>query len=265
MQPIRSRANPLVKRLRRLKERAGDGLMLLEGPRLVAEALRCAVQLEEVVASPRATRSAVGQQALLALEREGHVPRWLDDDVLSSLSDAETSQGLLALARRPAFAEDDLFRAQPALLVVLVDVQNPGNLGAILRSAEAAAATGAILTEGCADPWSWKALRGSMGSAFRLPQRRGLRLAQVLDLLRSRGVRIVATSADAEASYDRADLRRPCALLVGNEGAGLPPFAVDQADLRVRVPMADAVESLNAGVAAAVVLFEAARQRRQGA
>ena len=180
---------------------------------------------------------------------------------MAALSEAETSQGVLALARRPAFDENALFRGVP-LIVVAVGVQDPGNLGSLLRTAEAAGATGAYLTAGTADPLSWKALRGSMGSALRVPHVRGLAADEVVRRLRSRGVAVLATMAHGDAPYDRADLRGPFALLLGGEGAGLPHETVESADQRLSIPMHGRVESLNVGVAAGILLFEAARQRR---
>jgi len=173
---LRSRANPLYKRLRALKERTGErDLCLLEGPRLVLEALAAGLVVAEAVASPRAEASPAGPAALAEL-RQREVPiRRMAAELVASLSEAETSQGLLALARRPSFDEQEVFRRTPPLVLVADGVQNPGNLGGLLRTAEAAGASGAILTEGCADPFSWKALRGSMGSAFRLPHLRGQR------------------------------------------------------------------------------------------
>ena len=181
-------------------------------------------------------------------------------ELVASLSEAETSQGLLALARRPSFDEEEVFRGTP-LVLVADGVQNPGNLGGLLRTAEAAGASGAILTGGCADPFAWKALRGSMGSAFRLPLLRGVTIDAALDALEARGVAVLATAADGERRYDEADLRGPVALVVGSEGRGLPPAVRERASCRLRVPLAGPVESLNVGVAAALVLFEAARQR----
>jgi TrmH family RNA methyltransferase len=181
-------------------------------------------------------------------------------ELLASLSELETAQGLLALARRPSFDEERVFRRTP-LVLVADSVQNPGNLGGLLRTAEAAGATGAILTVGCADPFAWKALRGSMGSAFRLPHLRGLAVGEALSALEARGVAVLATAADGERRYDEADLRGPVALVVGSEGAGLPAAVRERASARLRVPLAAPVESLNVGVAAALVLFEAARQR----
>ena len=261
---LRSRANPLYKRLRALKERAGEGeLCLLEGPRLVLEALAAGLTIVEAAASPRAEASAVGSAALAGL-RQREVPvRRMAAELVASLSETETSQGLLALARRPRFQEEEVFRGTP-LVLVAHGVQNPGNLGGLLRTAEAAGASGAILTGGCADPFSWKALRGSMGSAFRLPNLRGLSIEKALDTLEARGVLVLATAVDGERRYDETDLRGPVAVVVGSEAAGLPASVRERAAARLRIPLEEPVESLNVGVAAALVLFEAARQRRFG-
>lgn len=246
---VTSRSNPLVARLRALKARADADLTLIEGPKLLAEAVSAGVAIVAVAATPDATVPAVG------------VPvRRVDADVLASLSEMETSQGVLAIARRPGFDEAALYRGVP-LVLVAAGVQNPGNLGGLLRTAEAAGASGAYLTDGCADPFSWKALRGSMGSAFRLPQVRRLPLAEVLARLSARGVAVAAAAASGTPCH-AADLRGPLAIVVGPEGSGLPPDVVAGADLRLAVPMQPPVESLNVGVAAGVLLFEAARQRR---
>jgi TrmH family RNA methyltransferase len=258
---LRSRANPLYKRLRALKERGTDGdLCLLEGPKLVLEALGASVVVVEAAASPRAEAAPHGAAALAGLRERGVTARRMTGDLLASLSEAETSQGLLALARRPSFDETRIFQGTPLVLVV-EGVQNPGNLGALLRTAEAAGASGALLTAGSADPFSWKALRGSMGSAFRLPHRAGLSIGEALHVLEAHGLAVFATSADGERRYDEADLRGPAALVVGSEGQGLSPAVRQRARARLRVPLAAPVESLNVGVAAALVLFEAARQR----
>jgi TrmH family RNA methyltransferase len=259
---LRSRANPLYKRLRALKERAGEGdLCLLEGPRLVLEALAAGLAVVEAAASPRAEASPAGPAALAEL-RQRQVPvRRMAAELVASLSEAETSQGLLALARRPSVDEEEVFHGTPPLVLVADGVQNPGNLGGLLRTAEAAGASGAILTTGCADPFSWKALRGSMGSAFRVPHLRGISIERALDALDARRILVLATAADGERRYDEADLRGPVALVVGGEGAGLAAAVRERAAARLRIPLEEPVESLNVGVAAALVLFEAARQR----
>ncbi len=259
---VRSRANPLYKRLRALRDRAAQegGLCLLEGPKLVLEAAAAGMELVEAAGSPRAEASESGRAALAALSARGVPVRAMSDELVASLSPAETSQGLVALARRPVFEETAILRGTPLVLVVDA-VQNPGNLGALLRTAEAAGATGAYLAGACADPFGWKALRGSMGSAFRLPHRRGLDTAAVVERLLAGGLAVLATAADGEQRYDEADLRGPSAILVGAEGAGLPAAVLARATARLRVPLAPPVESLNVAVAAALVLYEAARQR----
>jgi TrmH family RNA methyltransferase len=259
-EPIRSRSNPLVRRLRSLKERTERELCLVEGVKLLAEARSAGVALVEVAASPRAAR-APGAAALLAqFEADGTPVRWLTDDVLASLSETDTPQGLLGLARRPSFDEAAAFRGTP-LLLVAVGVQDPGNLGGLLRTAEAAGATGAWLADGCADAFSWKALRGSMGSAFRLPHFKVKEARALLDRLRREGIRTVAAVAEGGVAYHDADLRGKVAFVLGSEGRGLPPAVSGAADARVTIPLASPVESLNVGVAGGLLLFEAARQR----
>ena len=260
---VRSRANPFFKRLLQLKERGDEDLALIEGVRLLEEARQAGVAIREVAAAARAQASPKGRALLRTLRERGVPVRLLEDRLLDAISEMETSQGVVALAERPTFDEEAAFAGVP-LLVVAVGIQNPGNLGGLLRTAEAAGATGALLTEGTADPLSWKALRGSMGSAFRLPHRSGLSTGKAVDLLRRRGVRTVAAYATASVRYDEADLRGPVAFLFGNEGAGLSQELIRETDLRVSIPMRGSVESLNVGVAAGILLFEAARQRRLG-
>ena len=261
---IRSRTHPLARRLRTLKEhgdRKGASLALIEGPKLLEEAVLSGIEIVEAAATPRAEHGARGHRLIRELEARGVPVRRMHEDVIESLSEAEVSQGILALARQPSFDEASLYQGTP-LLVVAVGVQSPGNLGGLLRTAEAAGGTGAYLTAGTTDPFSWKALRGSMGSAFRLPHLRGLTTSEVLRRLEARGVKTVATTTAGPTRYDEADLRRPLALLLGNEGSGLPEELVRRADLSLAIPVQGAVESLNVGVAAGILLFEAARQRR---
>jgi TrmH family RNA methyltransferase len=259
-EPIRSRQNPRFKRLRALLEGADRTHCVLEGPKLIEEALDAALPIREVVASARAELRH--RPLVTRLRLEGAGVTLFDEDLVASLSESEASQGLLAVAERPAGSDAWLDAPRP-LFLVAVEVQNPGNLGALLRTAEAAGATGAFLTRGCADPFSWKALRGSMGSAFRLPLAIGVALDDVVAGLKARSVRIAAASLDGSRRYDEHDWREPTALFVGSEGGGLPPAADAAADARLAIPMAGRVESLNVAAATAVLLFEAARQRRE--
>ncbi len=258
---IASRSNAGYKRLLDARRHGrADGLLLLEGRRLIEEALQAGLELVEVAASAELASAGTGVALLARLSQAGARVRLLSDALLRTLSELETPPGLLALARPPAFgAAPDVDAAR--LLLVAVGVQNPGNLGGLLRTAEAAGATGAWLTRGCADPLGWKSLRGAMGSAFRLPQRRGVAVAGLADELRRAGLRSVAADARASRRHDEVDLRGPVAILLGSEGQGLPPALLEAVELRVRIPLRPPVESLNVGVAAGVLLFEAARQR----
>jgi TrmH family RNA methyltransferase len=261
---IRSRTNPLIKRLRALKERGtGSDLALLEGFTLVEEGLAAGLQFVEAAVTPAAEETARGQDLVRQLSLRRVAVRRVGEAVLASLSEAETSQGLLALARRPSFDEEALYAGAP-LVIVAVGLQNPGNVGAVLRAAEAAGATGAYFTRGTADPFSWKALRGAMGSAFRLPHVRGLAAGEVLERLRRRHVVILAAGASDGDRYDSVDLRRPVAFLLGQEAGGLDADLAAGTDGRITIPMAGGAESLNVAVAAGVLLFEAARQRAAG-
>lgn len=256
----------------------------VEGPKLVEEALRSGLEVEALLVSESGERDA-GPILEAASESETGIPRSqilrTTDKLFESVSGTEAPQGVAALFRQRAWGLDDvlhgagIMRGNSPLVVVLAAVQDPGNVGTILRSAEAFGATGAIATRGTADPWSPKALRASAGSTLRLPVLQGMAIPVLLAQLRMAGVRIYAASSArngqasqasaAAESAARADWREPAAIFVGNEGAGLPPEVTRAADAVISIPTTDAVESLNAGVAASIMLYEAARQRGQAA
>ena len=168
--------------------------------------------------------------------------------------------GVVGIARREVPTLDDALASPNPLVVVAHDVQDPGNVGGIMRTAEAAGATAFVTTASTADPLGWKALRGSMGSAMRLPIARA-EIDEVIRALKSAGIRTNAlTPRDGRPLYE-TDFREPSALLVGAEGAGLPDDLLRHVDRRITIPMFEPVESLNVGVAAALVLYEAFRQR----
>jgi TrmH family RNA methyltransferase len=183
----------------------------------------------------------------------------LTEDVFSSAVMTEHPQGVAALVEAPQFQMPAMFPAAPApLVVVAAALQDPGNLGTLVRSAEAFGATGMILLPGTVSLWNAKTLRASSGSAFRLPVL-ALAAGEAFSALRAHGVRILA--AVARDGDSEADLRGPSALMVGNEGSGLPDAWIAQADARVTIPFRGAVESLNAAIAGSVLLYDAMRQR----
>ena len=181
--------------------------------------------------------------------------------VLNALSPVNSPTGVVASARRPSVAGSAIFDPAPALVLAATGLQDPGNAGAIIRSAAAAGATGVVLDESSADPWGWKALRASMGTAFHLPVLRSRAIRSLVKEWRDAGLRIVATVPRGGTPRYNVDFTNPTALLLGGEGAGLPDSLAESADVRVTIPMRGGIESLNAAVAAAVLLYEAQRQR----
>lgn len=261
---ITSRHNPLVKHLREVASGRVEGLIFVEGVKLVEEALRAGLKLETVVSSD-ALAGRPGASALVEqITRLDCEQATATDAVLRAVCEVETHQGIAAAVKRPQKRPFDHLGQTPALLVIAHQLQDPGNVGTIIRTVEAAGATGLIATKDSADPFGPKALRAAMGSAFRLPIESHAHLAHVAQQCKVAGIQIVAADAAAKATHVEFDWKPPVALLLGREGSGLDAQALKPATTCVRIPMAAPVESLNVAAAAAVLLFEAARQRGTG-
>jgi RNA methyltransferase, TrmH family len=258
---ITSRHNPLVTRFRDAARGDAGSAMLLDGAHLVADALAADIAITLVAITPAARQKPDVRDLAAELSRRGVEIAAVTAPVMDAISPVRTPSGIVALADRPSSSDRDIFAGEGALAVIAVDVQDPGNIGAIVRVAEAAGATGVVAAGATASPFGWKALRGSMGSAFRLPIAGG-DPAAALAQAQGHGCRVVATVPRGGRPLFEAGLVGPLALLVGGEGPGLPATLIDAADERVMVPMRAPVESLNAAVTAAVVLYEAIRQRQ---
>ncbi len=265
---IEGRHNPLVKQLRQAFSRAEiteNGDCAIEGLRILEEAIRSGLRFSAVFfresAQDRAERllPQIGAQVETLL---------LPDKLFDSLVPSESPQGVAALVRLKEFSLDDVLeRMHVGPIVVLAGLQDPGNLGTILRSSEAFGSAGVVLGEGTVSPFNSKVVRGSAGSVFRLPIVHGrgksaAKLPEVSEKLGAKRVRMVATSSHKGTSLDQADLKGAAAIFFGNEGAGLPREVMARMDEFISIPHTQQVESLNAGVAASIVLYEAARQRR---
>jgi len=260
---VTSRDNSLLKQFRAALRSAGltaAGLTAVEGPRLVADALASGIEIAAIVFTESAERHlAALPQPLPAAARLLRV----SDRLFHSIADTQTPQGIAALVRPRTAGFDALLRSSAGhpLVMVLVAVQDPGNAGTIIRTAEAFAASGVMLTAGSAHPWSPKAIRASAGSVLHLPVVHGVAPAVALAQLRMAGFTTCAATLAGATLPSQADLTRPVALLIGNEGAGLPPEVERSAEITLRIPLAAGVNSLNAAMAATVLLYEAARQR----
>lgn len=258
MDTIASRQNPVVRRFRAAAEAHGQDL-LLDGAHLIEEAMAASVPIEVVVVAD----GAKGPFTRLAHRAEACGARVLavTSSVLNAMSPVRQPSGIVAIARRQERSLAEAFAAAPQMVLMLDEVQDPGNVGAIVRAAEACGATGVITGHGTADPMGWKALRGSMGSVFRLPVAVRQPLPEAVGVARAMGVEIVAAVPRGGVLLPDCDLRRPVAVLLGGEGGGLPDALVALASTRLTIPMRPPVESLNVATAAALIAYEAQRQR----
>ena len=256
---LTSAKNPAVQRFRDAAAGTSGGEILAEGVRLVWEALQAGLHVLEAAVSPRlsdpALRDALAERAESFLD--------CSDEMLQRLSALDTPQGVAVRLARPQYDDAQLLQDELVpLVVVAAGLRDPGNLGAVMRTAEAAGATGCFTIRGSADPFRYKAVRGSMGSVFRLPVRHGLTDEQAIQFARHHRLQIVVADGGGACAHAAADLRKPMMLVVGAEAAGVSPEWLHAADQHVHIPLCAPVESLNVAVAAGVLLFEAQRQRR---
>lgn len=260
---IVARDNSLLRKARAVRDGKDETLIFVEGLRLCEEALRSGLKIQAVVYSNEIAQKARAAALLAELgkvcERLGEV----SESLLTTVSYTRTPQGMIVLAGRPTSGKERLAarKAQPHLLVIMDGINNPVNVGAIIRSAEAAGATGVITTGDSSDPFSPKSLRGAMGSAFRLPIWNRASYQEALAWCAEQKIKTVSTDVRATKLHTEIDWNGPLALILGSESTGLAEEQVDMAGAKVKIPMQGSVESLNVGVAAAVILYEAARQR----
>jgi TrmH family RNA methyltransferase len=262
---IEGRHNPLLKQLRQAFSRAqrtAEGDCAIEGLRMIEEAIRSGLRFRAVF-----FRESAQDRAERLLPQIGaHVETLLLPDKLFDASvPSETPQGVAALVRLKESSLDDVLekeRLQVGPIMALAGLQDPGNLGTILRSAEAFGSSGIILGEGTVSPLNAKAVRASAGSIFRLPVVAAAALGDVVTKLRGQNVRLIATSSHKGTPLDQANLTGPIGVFIGSEGSGLTRGLMTQMDEVVAIPHTAQVESLNAGVAGSIILYEAARQRR---
>jgi TrmH family RNA methyltransferase len=291
VETITSRQNALVRTFRTLARGydEADGRLLLEGVHLVQEAIAAGVRIETAAIAARllerdaaerrsrragggepergrtnrGTRGGAGGEAHSLAERltaGGSRVVAVTEPVMAAMSPVKTPSGVLAIARHRAPSLEAALSAAAGvapLVLLLADVQDPGNLGAIIRTAEAAGATGAVACGVSADPFGWKALRGAMGSSLRLPVAVRPAVRDVIAAARQRGLRIVATDPHGGRSLYETDFRPATAILVGGEGPGLAREIITLADETINIPMYRPVESLNVAVSAALILYEA--------
>jgi TrmH family RNA methyltransferase len=231
-----------------------DGLLAIEGRILLEEAQRSRIEIVDLfvrkgIAVPASLSSRIQVQVVPAA-------------VFRTIQETEQSQGIIATVRPRQFSLTDVLSRTPALIVILCRLQDPGNVGTILRVGEAFDATGCVALSGTASIYNSKVVRASAGSLFRLPHLGGADLRETIDALNSKNIQIAGTAPTSESSIEKLDWRKPTAVLIGNEGSGLNAKELGYCDTVLRIPHNPTVESLNSALATAVILYEASKQRR---
>jgi TrmH family RNA methyltransferase len=262
---ITSRDNSLLRHARAVRDGKVPESIFVEGLRLCEEGLSSGLTIEAAIFSeeiaPKKRAADLIQQLGEACDKIASVSEVL----LKSISYTKTPQGIILLTARPAGDEVSFNVKQPVspFLVLLHGINNPVNVGAIIRTAEAAGVTGVISTTGTSDPFSPKALRGAMGSTFRLPIWTGSDYGQTMAWCSARGISTTCADLHSSKDYRELDWRGACALIVGPESTGLSRAEIAAADDAVRIPMKGSVESLNVAMAAGIILYEAQSQRNE--
>lgn len=260
---ITSTSNAKIKRIVQLrkkkKARDAEGVFLVEGIRMFREIPE--KLLQEIYIS-ESCEGKEGKEIRRRASACGIRPELVSDGVFAYLSDTQTPQGILCVVGQLSYSLEEVADASCPHMLVLDRLQDPGNVGTILRTAEGAGVTGILLDGECADIYNPKTIRSTMGSIFRMPFYYIQDLEEGIRYLKKRGICTYAAHLEGKRAYDEEDYRKPCAFLIGNEGNGLRPEIADLADTYIRIPMAGEVESLNAAIASAVLMFEAGRQRR---
>ncbi|HEY6011109.1 MAG TPA: RNA methyltransferase [Nitrospirota bacterium] len=261
--PVTSRDNQVIKYLRSLsdpKHRKKEQAFLIEGVKMVEEALRDSLGVKMVIAAPTLVQHH-GRGVLKLAENRAVDILWISERLMDQIAESKTPQPVMAVVTMRGDREQELLENGSGVVIIVHQLQDPGNLGTLIRTAEAAGAAGIALTAGTVDPFNAKSVRASMGSVLRLPIVPVADIGKFIKACRHAGFQIVAAALTGEKTHFDVDLGRPTAVIVGQEGSGLPQDVMAEVDLRVRIPMAETIDSLNVATSVAVILYEAMRQR----
>ena len=257
---ITSIANPQVKELLQLqkksKVRNEKGVFIVEGVKMFQEAPRD--RIEKVYLS-----ESFEQKKGKEMNLSGLLVEVLSDKVFSHVSDTKTPQGILCVVKQKKTGLKEMLEQTTPFLMVLDNLQDPGNLGTIIRTAEGAGVTGVIMSRETVDVYNPKTIRSTMGSVYRMPFLYVEDILELLKELQGKGIRTYAAHLDGKNNYDEENYRESCAFLIGNEGNGLRDEVADNADIWIKIPMYGQVESLNAAIASSILMYEVSRQRRK--
>lgn len=266
MQNITSSQNPVLKELKALKQkkvREEKQLFFIEGIRFVEEALKESADIDKIFLSDKLTQIKGGNEILERMQKGNYSMYSLPDRLFKEISDTENPQGILATVRFNKLNTSDI-PACGDFYVVLDSLQDPGNMGTIIRTADAAGASGIIVSKGCVDIYNPKVLRSTMGSIFHVPVYNSEDMGEGIRQLKSMGVKVYAAHLEGALDYFEADMTGRCAVIIGNEAGGISSEIAGMADALVKIPMPGRAESLNASVAASLMMYEVVRLRSTG-
>lgn len=260
---ITSESNPTVKHIKGLqqkKNRVKYKQFVIEGLRIIQEALQHQESIAHILYSDSLLKLK-GGEAFLAQIQDSHQPIYISDKLLEMLTETEHPQGILAVVEMREYSLESLFKKDQLFFVVLDRIQDPGNLGTIIRTAEGAGVDGVFLTKGCVDPYNSKTLRSTMGAIFHLPVVQWEEEQELIPFLKEWQVKVIATDLSTNQFYDTISYKGKTALVFGNEANGIDSTLLEQADEIVKIPIVGKIESLNASVAAGILIYKALENR----
>ncbi|MCT4594100.1 MAG: RNA methyltransferase [Anaeromicrobium sp.] len=260
---ITSSDNKIVKNTRQLnkrKSREKNKEYIIEGVRSVRDAIKYEEEIKYILYSNKINNVQQGEGLLEDVLSLGLKVYEVDEKIFNSLSDTENSQGIMAVIGMKKFDINEIIRPN-GLYVVLDRIQDPGNLGTIIRTADSAGFHGVILTKGCVDIYNPKAIRSTMGSIFNIPIIQGFGEEDLIEVLHREKINIVCTSLDTDKYYYDVDFSKNVAIVIGNEGNGVSDYILNKSNLLIKIPILGKAESLNASTASSVIIYESVRQR----
>jgi len=255
--------NPILKEARSLKNKSArneKGLYFIEGARFVEEALKENIDINYIILSDAFVSAGESEEMLAKIKQLSCNCYIVSDSLFDTVSDTLNPQGVMAVLKQERKPLESA-RLSGGMLIILDSVRDPGNMGTIIRTADAAGCAGVIVPDGCVDIYNPKVLRATMGSVFHVPIYHCVDISEALKICKERGFLLCASYLDGSVSIYETDLSGNIALVIGSEAEGISNEAVEKADLLVRIPMAGRAESLNVSAAAAIMMFEAFRQR----
>lgn len=261
---ITSKQNKLIKMIKSLhqkKFRDGESKYFVEGIKIISEAIKQNIYLEDVIVCPEILNKVTGGKEInRKLVESGVRISYVPENIFNEICSTDTPQGLLAVISKRYNDLSSTFYKQEGFYIILDGIQDPGNLGTIIRTADAACADGVILSEGCADVYGPKTLRATMGSIFRVKIFENKNLPEVLTEMKNVGLKVIVSSLEADKNYFEQDFDGGVALVIGNEAHGITPEVKSKADCLIKIPMKQEMDSLNASVAAGILIYERYRK-----